>query len=140
MVARPIENHVTAVLDQEKETAMTRTENAGIEVEVRIKNERAKEVAESVRAKVGEVEVKRDPRKGAAGAKKGVINVAEAEVKIVENEAEVMKENEVAAKKRVDFVALVAAVLVEGLLPLRQRHDLEGDLDVLEVDHQLTYH
>lgn len=141
MVAHLIENHVIAVLDQEKEIPMTKMESAGIVVGVKIKNDEAKEVAESVRVKVEEVEVKRDPKKSAAGAESGVIGAAEVKIEIVKNEAKVMKGKGVQAKKEVDFVVLVAVVLEEGqgLLPLRQRHDLEVDLDVLEVVHQLTY-
>lgn len=140
MVVHLIGNHATVVLDPGKGITMTKMEGGETVVGVEIENEGVKEVAESAQVKVEEVEVKRDPKKDAAGAENGVINVVEVEVKIAESEAEVMKEKEVAAKKEVAFVVLVAVVLEEGLLRLPQRHGLEADLDVLEVDHQLTYH
>ena len=83
---------------------MTKMEGGETVVGVEIENEGAKEVAESAQVKVEEVEVKRDPKKDAAGAGNGVINVAEAEVKIAGSEAEVMKEKEVAAKKEVSLI------------------------------------
>ena len=79
-------------------------EGGETEVGVEIENEGAKEVAESAQVKVEEAEAKRDPRKDAAGAENGVINVAEAEVKIAGSEAEVMKGKEVAAKKEVSLI------------------------------------
>ena len=83
---------------------MTRMGGAGIVVGVRIKNEEAKEVAESVQVKVEEVGVKKDPRKSAAGAENVVIDAAEVKVENVGNEAEVMKRKGVAAKKKVNFL------------------------------------
>ena len=98
LVDHPIENHGTVALGLVIECTMTRRENVGTEVGVEIKNEEPRGVAESVRAKVEEVEVRNGQRKSEAGAENVAISAAEVKARNTRNKVEVRNESEVAAR------------------------------------------
>ena len=98
-----IENHGTVALGLVIECTMIRRENVGTEVGVEIKNEEPRGVAESVRAKVEEVEVKNVPRKGEAGVENVAISAAEVKVRNTGSGVKARNESEVAARIEVHF-------------------------------------
>lgn len=144
MAVHQIENHGTVALGLVIECIMTRRENVGTEVGVKIKNEEARGVVESVQAKVEEVEVKNGQRKREVEAENVAISGVEVKVRNTGQEVEARNEDEVAARIEVGFVVELDAVAhVEGEPPRllhQQAQDLVVVLDVLGVALQLIYH